>query len=58
MKCVIDPNLSKKPAYPTAVAVCDRLLQRGAVLCMDQSLAESFAAVSGITFTSGRTCCG
>ena len=50
MKCVIDPNLSKKPAYPTAVAVCERLLQRSAVLCMDQSLAESFAAVSGITF--------
>ncbi len=50
MKCVIDPNLSKKPAFPTAVEVCARLRQRGAEICMDQSLAEAFAGIPDIRF--------
>lgn len=50
MKCVIDPNLSKKTAFPTAVEVCARLHQRGAAICMDQSLADAFANVPDICF--------
>ena len=42
MKCVIDPNLSKKAAFPTAVRTCEQLLANGAEICMEQSLAGTF----------------
>ena len=32
MKCVIDPNLSKKAAFPTALKVCEQLRANGAEL--------------------------
>lgn len=50
MKCVIDPNLSKKAAFQTALLACDRLRRNGAALCMPVHLSEPFSAVPDIRF--------
>ena len=50
MKCVIDPNLSKKAAFQTALLACDRLRRNGAALCMPAHLSEPFSAVPDIRF--------
>ena len=55
MKCVIDPNLSKKAAFPTALKVCEQLRANGAEICMEQGLAEHFGAVEGLQFYPADT---
>lgn len=50
MKFVIYPNLSKKNAHATAVRVCERLSRYRDAVCMEQSLAPSFANVPNIAF--------
>ena len=50
MKCVIDPNLSKKTAYQTALEVCTRLRTFRAELCMEQELSGIFGDWSDIRF--------
>ncbi len=50
MKYVIDPNLSKKTAYQTALAVCERLRKFSAQICMAEQLAEVFGDQTDIAF--------
>lgn len=55
MKCVIDPNLSKKAAFPTALKVCEQLRANGAEICMEQGLTETFGSVEGLQFYPADT---
>ena len=50
MKCVIDPNISKKTACQTALRCCERLRANNVGICMDQSLAEIFGTEPQVQF--------
>ncbi len=50
MKCVIDPNISKKTACQTALRVCEQLHTLNAEICMAQEVSELFRTDSKIQF--------
>ncbi len=55
MKCVIDPNISKKTACQTAIQVCERLRAQNAEICMAQELAEMLGNEPKIQFLPADT---
>ena len=55
MKCVIDPNISKKAACQTAIQVCERLRAQNAEICMAQELAELLGKDTNIHFLPADT---
>lgn len=55
MKCVIDPNISKKSACQTALQVCEQLRRHGAAICMEQGLAEFFGTEPQVQFLPADT---